>query len=168
MHIGDRWVYQPESDNYDIDQKVEIIGKQSFGQYEYYVFENTYTTNMDYIYFEYYRKTSDGKIFTYNDGNDCLYIDFNKSLGDSWDCSCYGSATVTEEDIVVNTPVGIFAKCITIYIDPIEEACDEEQVETYAPQIGLIKPQSMWFGYKLKSAYVNGVSYEISNFISNE
>lgn len=76
MQVGNRWTYQAGDARWTID--VEITGKTQIGLHSYFVFEERYSSS-EQVYRRFFRAGSDAKVFINWEGQDRLYVDFERA-----------------------------------------------------------------------------------------
>lgn len=143
----------------------------SINNKEYYevVNESIVADTVFYTYKEYYRKTSDGKVFMVSQDKkrEILKYDFAAPVKSSWtypedDNNHFWKVTKVSDNLKVvvnNRPI---ANCMKFDYDLIQ-AVDDEHTIIMAPGIGRLISQSYAWGVgdTLRSAIINGVEYRI-------
>jgi hypothetical protein len=155
MKIGNRWEY--ELDNFDdFKWTVEVVGKTTFGPYQYFIFEmnSTLGTRPDSTF---YRAAALGQIFINWQGKDALFIDFNRPVGKKWDSFSEYNGVINKKGFTIVVPAGRFEGSIEVFFD-IPQAIDDENWNVYAPNVGLVETRGQIGSLQLTSAFVNGIS----------
>lgn len=154
MQVGNEWTYAHEV-NQDFVWTTRIVGKTRISLYEYFIYETRRAGGVgtDTMYF---RAGTSEKIFLNWQGNDVLYIDFNKKEGESWETFSAYKGSVLRRNLKIDVPAGTFANAIEIFFD-IPEYVDDELRNVYARGIGLIQRSSQIGRLQLTSTVVNGV-----------
>jgi hypothetical protein len=143
----------------------------SINKKEYYevVSESIVADTVFYTYTEYYRKTSDGKIYTMDSDKkrEALKYDFNVPVNGSWtyaedDNNHIWKVTKISNTLKVNVTNRQIANCMKFDYDLIQ-AVDDEHTIILAPGIGRLVSQSYAWGMgdTLKNAIINGIEYKI-------
>jgi hypothetical protein len=162
LQVGNKWVYAYKTEevlsvkNINGKEYFEIVGYHKEGE-------------ADYVpYYQYFRKTPDGKVFkTYNDSvNEYLIYDFSVPLNHTWTYKDNGDSewTVTNVADYKNVLVhGFLLDSCRQFDYDIKQAVDDENTVILAPGLGrLISYSYAWgFGDTLKSAVIDGKLYNL-------
>jgi hypothetical protein len=155
MQVGNRWTYTLAYSTGAYTLEYEIVGTEMVGSHEYFVFERKFdlAVTTDTVY---YRSDGDNRIFINFQGENVLYIDFNRTEGQSW--QTYGEyiATIEKADFQAEVPAGFFEHSVEVFFN-YPSAVDDEVWEVYAPGVGLVEIRGFIGVIQLQSAEVNGV-----------
>ncbi len=136
--------------------------------YLYQVFDTVSFNGLTYIKYGeseenpdfYFRWDSIGKLYAYNTflNEEYLWFDFNLKMGDTCEIA-FGDpdyiGIVQVEGIWVETPAGLFKRCIKVLFD-IPQSIDDEYWYYFAPEIGIVKMTGAWM------PEMNLTSYDVS------
>mgnify|MGYP005725557193 CR=1 FL=1 len=159
MEIGNKWNYHSIPEAFSVNESmVEIINTTEIGGKTYFVFERTYpnlTTHRDTSYF---RKESN-KVFINWNGEEFLYIDFDRDVNDSWETRGSYIGVIQDKNKRFEVPAGIFTNATLVYFD-IPLAADAQFCEHYAKGVGRLNICCL-FGIpmELVSATISGKKF---------
>ena len=158
LQVGNRWTYSLQYPSGTYVLQYEIVDTRTIGSHEYFVSRRSFdlAVNQDSSY---YRIDASGRIFTNREGEDALYIDFNRDVGESWESYSDYVARISKRDFEMNVPLGRFENCIEVFFD-YPPAIDDELWEVYSPGIGPVEFRGQIGSLQLVSAVVNGVEIE--------
>lgn len=151
MQLGNKWTYESNS----LDMVVEITGIKIHNIYSYYEFIKTYDGEVDTVLC---RASKDEKVFIFFDNADQLFIDFKSPVGETWQTFGHFFAKVNRTGLSVQTTAGNFEGVIEIFSDNTQSS-DLYEFNKYSPEVGLVETIGFRRVFRLKSAYVNGVTY---------
>lgn len=163
LKLGNSWEYN--------NTRLEVKQVVLFNNREYFEIEsNQYQADtIYYTYQEYYRKTSDGKIFKYNPETKKEILKYNMNIPEKgfWTYSednygHYWKVIKITNSKTINIHNRKIDDCMQFDFDLIQ-AVDDEHTIILAPGIGrLISNSYAWgLGDTLKRATINGVDYII-------
>ena len=161
MEVGNIWHYESHPNSFShAEMTVEIVGTRVIDDNTYFIFETTYpgTDQSDERYF---RLGENGKIFINWQGEEFLYIDFNRDIKDAWYSWEDYVGVLQEKEKTLEVPAGRFTNTTQVFFD-IGMIADEEFCETYANGVGKLDISCV-FGIpmQLTAAKISGVT--ISN-----
>ncbi|MCI0530372.1 MAG: hypothetical protein L0Y74_00235, partial [candidate division Zixibacteria bacterium] len=168
LNVGNTWIYESDSDRFGppFENKVEIVGVSNIAGRSYFVFETIYhSTSTIPAYRDtcYYRSDGEGKIFGFREGEEFLYIDFNREVNEKWQSRGEYIGVIQGKNKIVEVPAGRFTNVTQVYFD-IPQYVDDEFCENYAPGVGRLDISCL-FGVPmyLKSARIDGKHYRAEN-----
>lgn len=161
LQINNEWDYYfSESGVADtiLSTFYSVFDTVSFNKKKYFAYGE------DLNYPEYYRSDSSGHIFRYIDGNDVLWFDFTKAVGDSYKIDLPPSdlhyhVQVLGRNEIVENHAGRFENCISLFFDDPYQVDDAFQL-WFSKDVGIVKrflPHAII--EQLYSANVNGKIY---------
>ncbi len=151
MQVGNRWIYQSDS----LDLVIEISKMKLLNSNFYFEFLKTYDGEVDTMLF---RGGSNEKIFVFVFNNDEIFIDFNSPEGQIWDSFGDFYSKVNRRGLNIQTPAGNFENVIEIFTDNYQLS-DLYEFNKYAACVGLVETIGFRRIFRLKSAFVNGITY---------
>ena len=163
LKIGNSWTYCSSQDTtykrvYLIKDTVNIGGSKCF----LYGRQNDETNDTLW-------KDKCGSVWKLKNGIPVLWLDFTKDSGSVYYYPQFDSElfTVTvRKYLSIDTYVITFNNCIELFFD-IPSLIDDEEILTFAPEIGLIKKLGAWSDDLLYSAYINGVIVSLADNLEN-
>ncbi len=155
LQVGNRWTYSLTYPSGTYWLKHEIVGITTIGAHDYFVFRRTFdlAVQPDTTY---YRTDGRGRVFINWQGQDALYIDFNRGVGESWESYGEYIAKINKRNFQSKVPAGRFQNSIEVFFD-YPPAIDDELWEVYAPGAGRVEIRGQIGIIQLQSAVVNGV-----------
>jgi len=161
LQIGNEWVYYfAESGVTDTIPSTSffVFDTVSFDRKKYFVYSK------DLNYPEYYRPDSLANIFRYIDGNEILWFDFTKAVGDSYQIDLpslrlHYHVQVLGRNEIVENHAGRFENCTSLFFDDPYQVDDAFEL-WFAKDVGIVKrvlPHAII--EQLYSAKVNGKIY---------
>lgn len=145
INVGNRWYYNIGSPKVDPWVEKTIQKSLNIENCTYYSWTTVYGGSHSYV--DTIRLDDKGRLWKRVENEDHLWFDFTKDSGSIYSFpffhifsdSIARQFTVTiNKDISIETPAGIFEKCIKFYFDePI--GIDEEMTYIFAPNVGLVQ-----------------------------
>jgi hypothetical protein len=140
LQVGNEWIYYfAESGVIDTTPSIFyfVFDTVSFDRKKYFA----YGENLNYP--EYYRPDSLGHIFRYIDGNEILWFDFTKAVGDSYQIDLpslnqHYHVRVLERNAIVENRAGRFENCIRLFFDDPHQVDDAFEL-WFAENVGIVK-----------------------------
>lgn len=150
LAVGNKWIFKSG----EIEWTIEVMGRKIISNHNYFVVVRIYEDIPDT---NYYRVNELKQILVNYEGKDYLFIDFQKTPGDTWDVFGTTFARVRNLNLTVTVPAGKFHDVTEIYFDNYELS-DLYEHNYYAPGIGLIRSVGFRRLSELISAFVNGIN----------
>ncbi|QQS35791.1 MAG: hypothetical protein IPM56_16345 [Ignavibacteriales bacterium] len=151
MQPGNRWVYETNN----LDLTIEISSSIYLNHNLYHEVLRIYDGESDTIYL---RGSIDEKIFINFNRQDYIYVDFLRNEGEIWQSFESFYSKVNKKGLTVQTAAGTFHNVIEIFTDNTQLS-DLYEFNRYAPGVGLVESIGFRRTYRLKRAYVNGITY---------
>jgi hypothetical protein len=158
LQVGNRWTYTLTYPSGTYILEHEIVGTAAIGAHDYFVFRRTFDLAVQDDT-TYYRSDGSGRVFINWQGQEALYIDFNRGAGESWESYGEYIASINKKNFRSDVPTGRFQDCIEVFFD-YPPAIDDELWQVYAPGVGLIEIRGFIGVIQLQSAVVNRVEID--------
>jgi len=151
LEVNNKWTYS----NGNIEWTEEVTAYKQIDGKEYAVVLRTYQRSIDTTY---YRSEDNNKVYIYFQGEESLFIDFERAKGEEWESYHEFYAKVNSTGGKVTVPAGTFDNVVEIFSDN-RQISDAFEFRKYAPGVGLIKLAGFRRESELIRAYVNGSNY---------
>jgi len=154
LQVGNRWEYISSLDS--SIWKYEITDTKVFNQHVY--FERVLTFSDGTKETEYFRVTDSNVVLIYYEGEDYIYIDFNRAIGEEWNSYDDFFGFIRQRNITTTVEAGTFTNVTEVFMDNRSYA-DIFSFNRYSPGVGLIEVFRFRFNLSLVNATVNGINY---------
>jgi hypothetical protein len=150
LELGNRWNYSGS-----VDMRVEVSSIEPYGGKNYFAVVRHFPGASDTLLLRYER---DDRLMIFFDGEELLYVDFSLPVGSTWDTYFYYTCTMRGKDLNSTVPAGIFDGVTEVLFENTLIS-DVDELNRYAPGVGLISIFSFRRNFVLESAFVNGINY---------
>lgn len=151
MQTGNWWIYQTDS----LDLTVEITRIKVFNSNYWYEIIKTFDGEVDTMFC---KAGSNEKVFIFFDNRDELFLDFDRPDGQIWESFGNFYSKINRRGLNIQTPAGNFENVIEIFTDNYHLS-DLYEFNKYAPGVGLVETIGFRRIFRLKNAFVNGITY---------
>jgi hypothetical protein len=154
LQVGNRWTFKSSLDS--SVQIYEITDTKVFGEHDYFERVRTFSDGTKDT--NYFRIDEDNIVLIYYEGDDYIYIDFEKPLEEEWNSFGDFYGYIKQRNISIQVEAGSFNNVIEVYMDN-RSVSDAYEFSRYAPGVGLVESIRFRFSLTLSSARVNGINY---------
>jgi hypothetical protein len=154
LQVGNKWVYNCSLDS--SEWSFEITRTKIIGEHVYFEQVRNYSGgNKDTNYF---RIAENNVVLIYFEGEDHIYVDFEKPLNEVWNSYASFYGYIRQRNISDDVEAGRFSGVTEVFIDN-RSISDVYEFSRYASDVGMISSSKFRFELSLKQALVNGVSF---------
>jgi len=154
LQVGNIWTFKNSSDSTVLIY--EITDTKVFGEHVYFERVRTFSDGTKDT--NYFRIAEDKVVLIYYEGNDYIYIDFERPVEEEWNSYAGYYGFIKQRDISIQVEAGSFNNIIEVFMDN-RSVSDVSEFNRYAPEVGLVESTRFRFSLTLSSARVNGVNY---------
>lgn len=154
LQLGNKWTFKSSQDS--IILVYEITDTKIFNEHVYFERVRTFSDGTNDT--SYFRTAEDNVVLIYYEGNDYIYIDFEKPLEEEWNSYNDFYGYIKQRNISLQVEAGNFNNVTEIYMNN-RTISDASEITRFAPGVGFVETIKFRFNLTLSSAIVNGVSY---------